>query len=141
MKDAACLHVVHILQHPTCRPTTRSTQDTMVNAPKKNLSPLPAGKYGKSTKKYTRRCHQANTGTSGLEGEGVRALGAMCSLRSKKKLSAEKRWETHFLSNEDTEKSIEHYVDRETAVARKRVQDAETAIMQAQRHMRNVEKA
>jgi len=32
-------------------------------------------------------------------------------------------------------------VDRETAVARKRVQDAETAIMQEQEHMRNVEKA
>jgi len=32
-------------------------------------------------------------------------------------------------------------VDRETAVARKRVQDTETAIMQDQEHMRNVEKA
>jgi len=31
-------------------------------------------------------------------------------------------------------------VDRETAVARKRGQDAETAIIQEQEHMRNVEK-
>jgi len=38
-------------------------------------------------------------------------------------------------------KWIEDYVDRETSVARKRVQDAETAIIQEQEHMRNVEKA
>ena len=31
-------------------------------------------------------------------------------------------------------------MDRETAVARKGVQDAETAIMQEQEHMTNVEK-
>jgi len=49
IKDAACLYVVHILQHPTSRPSTKSTQNAMVNALKKNLSPLPAGKYGKST--------------------------------------------------------------------------------------------
>jgi hypothetical protein len=53
IKDAACLHTALILQHPTSRPTTKSTQTTMVNAPKKNFSPLPAGKYGKSTKRST----------------------------------------------------------------------------------------
>ena len=68
-------------------------------------------------------------------------MGALRSLRSLKKLSAEKRRETHFLSNEVKEKWIEDHVDRETAVARKRVQDTETAIMQDQEHMRNVEKA
>jgi len=36
----------------------------------------------------------------------------------------------HIYSNEENEKSIEDYVERETAVARKRVQDAETVIMQ-----------
>jgi len=36
----------------------------------------------------------------------------------------------HFLSNEEKEKWIEDYVDREPAVARKRVEDAETAIQQ-----------
>jgi len=36
-KDSACLHVVHILQHPTSCPTIRSTHDTMVNALIKNL--------------------------------------------------------------------------------------------------------
>jgi hypothetical protein len=46
------------------------------------------------------------------------------------KLAAEKRLETHFLSNEEKEKWMEDFVERETAVGRKRVQDAETAMMQ-----------
>jgi len=62
----------------------------MVNAPKKNFSPLPVGKYGKSTKHSTCRRHEANEGKSGLVAEKVRALGALRSLRSKKKLAAEK---------------------------------------------------
>ena len=86
IKDAACLYVVHILQHPTSCPTTRWTHDTMVNARKKILSPLLAAKYSKSTKKSTRRCHQANTGNSGLEAERVRALGALSILWSKRSL-------------------------------------------------------
>jgi len=135
VKDSACLHVVDILQHPTSRPTTRSTHDTMVNAPKKNFTPLPVGKYGKSTKKATRQCHQANEGKSGLEAERVRALGALRSLRSEKKFAAEKRQETHFLSNEEKEKWIEDFVERESAVARNRVQDAETAMMQLLKDM------
>jgi len=112
----------------------------MVNAPKKNVSPLPAGKYGKSTKHSTRRRHQANKGKSGLEAERVRVLRALRSLQSRKKLAAEKRRETHFLSNEKREKWMEDYVERETAVAKKRVQDAETGMMQEQEHMENVEK-
>ena len=119
IKDAACLHVVHILQHPISRPTTRSTQHTMVNVPKKDLWPLLAGKYGKSTKQSTHQHRQANKRNRGLEAESVRALGSLRSIRSKKKPSAEKRQETHFLSNEEKEKWIEDYVDRETAVARK----------------------
>jgi len=47
----------------------------------------------------------------------------------------------HILGNEEQQKWIDDYVDRETTVARKQVQDAETAIMQKQEHMRNVEKA
>jgi len=43
---------------------------------------------------------------------------------------AEKRQETHFLSSKEKEKWIENFVERVTAVARKRVPDAETAIMQ-----------
>jgi len=56
-------------------------------------------------------------------------------------LSVESRGETHSLSNEEKENCMEDYADRETAVARKRVQDAETAIMQEQEHMMDVEKA
>jgi hypothetical protein len=102
----------------------------MAYGPKKNLSPLPAGKYGKSTKISTRRRHQVNKGKSGFEAEGVRPLGALCSLRCTMNLAVEKRHETHFSSNDNREKWIEDFVERETAVARKRVQDAETAIMQ-----------
>jgi hypothetical protein len=101
----------------------------MVNASKKNFSPILEGKYGKPAKHSTCRRHQANEGKSGLVAEMVRALGALHSLRSKKKLAAEKRQETHFLSNEEKEKWIEDFVERETAVARKRVQDTETVIM------------
>jgi len=112
----------------------------MVNAPKKNLSPLPGGKYGKSTKLSTRRCHQANEGKSGLEAERVRAFGALRTLRSQKKLAVEKKRETHFLSNKEEEQWREDYVERETVVARKRVEDAETAMKQKQDDMSNVEK-
>jgi len=111
----------------------------MVNAPKKNISPLPAGRYGKSNQLSTQRRHQANEGKSGLVGERIRALGALRSFRSKEKLAAEKRRETHFLSNEETEKWIEDYVKRETAGARKRVEDAEAAVQQEQDDMTQTE--
>jgi len=140
MKDAACLHIVHNLQHPTSCPTTKSTQTTMVNAPKKNFSPLPAGRYGKSTKRSTQRRHQANEGKIGLEEEErVRALGALRNLRSRKKLAAEKRRETHILSNEEKEKWIEDYVERKTAGARQQVKDAEAAVQQEQDDMMHAE--
>jgi len=139
IKDAACLHIVHNLQHPTSRPTTKSTQTTMVNAPKMNISPLLADRYGKSTMRSTQRCHHANDGKSGLEAERVRALGALCSLGSKKKLAAEKRWETHFLSNEEKEEWIQDYVARETAGARKRVEDAQAAVQQVKDDMTHAE--
>jgi len=47
----------------------------------------------------------------------------------------------HFLSNEEKHQWIEDYEERETAVARKRVEDTETAIKQKQEDMSNVEKA
>jgi hypothetical protein len=37
IKDAASLHVVNILQHPTSHPATRTRQDSMVNAPKRTF--------------------------------------------------------------------------------------------------------
>jgi len=54
---------------------------------------------------------------------------------------ARKRWETHILTNEEKEKWIEDYVERETAVGRKPVEDTETAIQQVQDGMRNAKKA
>jgi len=111
----------------------------MVDAPKKNISPLPAGRYGKLKKLSTQRRHQANEGKSGLVAERIPALGALRSLRSKKKLAAEKGRETHFLSNEETEKWIEDYVERETAGARKRVEDAEAAVQLEQDDMTQAE--
>jgi hypothetical protein len=111
----------------------------MINALKKNFSPHPAGRYGKSKKRSTQLRHQANEGKSGLEAERIRALGALRSLRSKKKLVVEKRRETHFLSNEEKEKWIKDYVERETAGARKRVEDAEAAVQQEQDDMTHAE--
>jgi len=51
-------------------------------------------------------------------------------MRSKKKLAAEKRQETHFSSNEEKEIWIEDFVEGETAMASKQVQVVQTAIMQ-----------
>jgi hypothetical protein len=138
--DAACPHVVHFLQHQTSRSTTRSTQDTMVNAKKKNLSLLPAGKNAQLMKHSAWWHHQATKGKGGLEAERVRELGALRSLRSKKMLVAEKRWETQVFSNDERENRIEVYLEQETAVATKQVQDAETVMMQDEEHTENVEK-
>jgi len=113
----------------------------MVNAQNKNLSPLPAGKYCKLTQQSTKWCHQVHDGKSGLKAERVRALGALRSLRSKKKLEAKKRREIHFLSNEENEPCIEDYVESETAGARKRGKDAETADQQVQEDMNTAENA
>jgi len=79
IKDASCLHIVHNLQHPTPRPTTNSTQTTMINAPKKYFLRHLAGRYGKSTKRSTQWRHHANEGKSGSEAKRVRALGALRS--------------------------------------------------------------
>jgi hypothetical protein len=111
IKDSACLHVVHILQHPTSCPTRRSTHNTKVNALRKSFSPLPAGRYGKSSNKSSRRHHQVNEETSGLDVERVRAVVGVCSLRSKKQHPAEKRHKMHFLGNEVKAKSIEDFVE------------------------------
>jgi hypothetical protein len=51
----------------------------------------------------------------------------------------EQREETHCLSNEEKRKWIEDFVERETALARKRVQDAETVIMQDMTTAENVD--
>jgi len=112
-------------------------QSTTANAPKKNISPPPAGRYSKSTKQTPQRLHLSNEGKSGLKAERVRALWSLHSLRSTKKLEVEKRGETHFLGNEQNAKWIEHYVERETARARKRIEDAEATVQQEQEDMKH----
>jgi len=139
--DAACLHVVYILQHPTSHPTTRSTQEAMVNAPKMFLSPLQAAKYGISTKQSTWQPHYANKGKSSLGIERVLGLGGLRSLRSKKNHSAEKSQDTHIWRNEENEKWTEDHVDWETVGLRKWVDDSDTEIMQHQEDMRTAETA
>jgi len=141
IKDAAFLNIVHNLQHPTFHPTTESTQTTRVNGSNMNFSPLPAAKYGKSTKRLTQRRQSVNQNKSGLEAETVRALGPLHSGRSKKKLAVEKQWESHILSIKDKDKSIEDYAGRETTGARKQVEDAEAAISQEQENTEAAENA
>jgi len=55
------------------------------------------------------------------------------------KLAAEKRRATHFSSNEEKEQWIEDYVERETAVARKQVEDPEAAVQQEKEDMKHAE--
>jgi len=62
----ACLDMVHIFQHPTFCPTTRSTHDRMVNALTKYFSPIPPGKYGKLAEHSTLWQPQPNEGMSRL---------------------------------------------------------------------------
>jgi hypothetical protein len=123
-----------------CLATSNISPNNKVNAQKKNLLPVTAGNYGKSTKYSSWQRHQANTGKSGLETEWFRGLGALHSWESKKKVSAETRCKTYFESNEEKVKWIEDYVVQETAVARKWVQDAEAVIMQEQDHLDNAGK-
>jgi len=68
-------------------------------------------------------------------------LGGLRSLRSKMMLSAEKRRGTHVVSNLERKQWIEHYLERETAVARNRVPDAEAAGMQELKVMTTAESA
>jgi len=111
----------------------------MINAPKNNISPLSVSKYGKSTKRSTQRHHQVNEDKRALEAEKVQALGTLRSLQCKKKLAAEKRQEMLFLRNEEKEKWINDYAERETAEARQRVDDTEAAVQQEQHETRKRE--
>jgi len=140
VKDTACLDVVCILQHPTSRPTTKSSQVTTVNAPSKNLSPILASKYGNEMKQSTTRHHHTNEGRIGLMAQMVRALGVLDNLQSEMKLLPQQRVDIHIVSNEDEEEWIVDYVDTETTVARKRVQAAETAIMKEHEDISNAKK-
>jgi len=88
IEDAACLHIVHNMQHATSHPTTKLTQITMVNALKYNVSPLVGCRFSKSTKRSTHRGHQGKECKSGLLVERVWTLRALRSFRCKKTLAA-----------------------------------------------------
>jgi hypothetical protein len=60
-------------------------------------------------------------------------------LQSEKTLAAERRQETNFLNYKEKEKWMEGYVERETTVARKQVEDAETAVKQEPEDIRSAE--
>jgi len=62
-------------------------------------------------------------------------MAALRSLRSKMDLAAEKRRETHFLSNQEKGNWIEDYLENETAGAGKQVEDEEAAVQQEQQDM------
>ena len=62
----------------------------------------------------------------------VRAIEELCRWRFKKKQAAEKQREMHYLTHEVKEKWIVHYIERETAEARKRFEDAQAAVQQEQ---------
>jgi len=111
----------------------------MVKAAKQVISPLPVGIYSNSTMRSTQRRYQVNEGKSCLDAGIVWARGALCSSRTKKKLAAKKRQETHFPSKEEKDKWIEDYVERATAGARKRVEDAEAAVQQELEDMKHAE--
>jgi hypothetical protein len=66
---------------------------------------------------------------------------SIAQLEIPKKLGAEKRRETHFLSNEYKAKLIEAYLERETCGARKWVEDSEAAVQQVQDDMTHAETA
>jgi len=74
-----------------------------------------------------------------MKAERVRALGALHSLLTKKMIAAEKRRETHLLRNEETKKLIKEYAEREIAVARERVEDAEAPITMEEEDMGTAE--
>jgi len=141
ISDAACFRIIHIMYHPTSSDTTKSTQTTQVNAPKKDFSPLLAGKCGNSIKNSTWRHPHADEGKSCLDAEIVRALGALHSLRSRKRPAAEKIQETHFKSNEDKEQWIEGHVEIEYALEGQSVENTKRAIKQKQEDITNAAKA
>jgi len=60
-------------------------------------------------------------------------------LRSKQKLAAHRRQTNELLNNEEKAKRIKDYMEREIAVARMLVEDAETAIEQEHKDMRSAE--
>jgi hypothetical protein len=71
--------MVHFFEHPTSRPTTMSTQGTMVDPTKKKHSPHSAAKYLTSMNHSAPRHHQLNQGNDSIKAESVQAFEEMRS--------------------------------------------------------------
>lgn len=99
----------------------------MVDSSKKNYSPLPAGKYGRSDNPATVKRHRTNAGKSGIESERIRAHNNLRALKCKKRKKAEGSEEIRDMDSDQRDKWIEDYVERETAAARKRAEEADLA--------------
>jgi len=106
-----------------------------------NILQLLAYKYIKLTIRSTRRHHQAKEAKSCLQAVSVRAIGAWGSMQSKIKLAAEKRRQTFVLSKIQKREWIEDYVERETAVAGTRGDNAETVFKHEWEAIRNGDNA
>ena len=74
-----------------------------------------------------------------MNAERVRAFGALRRVWSKMKLAAKKQQEMYYLCNEEKEKWIEDYVERETTMGRKWVENAESAITKEQDDLRTAQ--
>src|SRR6187551_3430319 len=99
----------------------------MVDLPKKNYNPLPTGKFGRLDNPATLKRHRTNSGKSGVESERIRAHNSLHSLKYKKRRKAAESNEIRFMTKKEREKWIENYVERETATARKRAEEADSA--------------
>jgi len=107
----------------------------MVNTLTKNNSPLPEGKFGKTTKQSTWRRNEENHRKCCLELAWVQALGPLCSFLLKQKFAAEMLHKMHWERIEEKEQWIKGYMESEMAAASNWVEDADMAIKQVQEHM------
>jgi len=75
----------------------------MVNAPKKNLSPFPAGKYSKWTKQFTQQSRQANQGKSGWTQSVSEQCENCAAYDVKRSFGGEKMGNTLFKQQRETD--------------------------------------
>jgi len=87
-----------MLQHQTSRPSTKTTQNTMVKAPKQNLPQKLAAEHVKLTKCSTCRRNQLNEGGSSSEAETFQAHEGFRSLPFGRRLAAEIHREMHLVA-------------------------------------------
>jgi len=110
----------------------------MANAPKKNFSPLPVGKYGNSTSGSPNDIVMWMMAKAAWRQKESKRMGHCAACDPQRSLGP-RNYDTHFFCNEENETWIDDSVERGTAGARMRVEDAEEAVQQKQEDMKNVE--